>query len=304
MTKKKINIGLFIDTFYPMIDGVINVVDNYARRLNKIANVTVFCPKTRKSFDDTTLPYKVVRCNMLNGAILNIDYDIPMPLISKDFQLDLKNANLDVIHIHSPFALGSTAVNYAKKHNIPVIATMHSQIKQDFMRTTNSKVVTNMLLKHCMKIYNACDVCYAVNDTISDIYLEYGANVKPKVLPNGTDFCYIKEDVSQEINKKFNLKPTEPLLLFVGRINKLKNIFFIADAVKILTAKDINFKMLFVGEGIDLEEFKAYITKLNLNEQVIFAGKITSRKLLAKIYKKATLFLFPSMYDANKSSTN
>ena len=28
---RKINIGLFCDAFYPMIDGVISVVDNYAR---------------------------------------------------------------------------------------------------------------------------------------------------------------------------------------------------------------------------------------------------------------------------------
>ena len=26
-------VGLFIDTWYPMVDGVIKVVDNYARRL-------------------------------------------------------------------------------------------------------------------------------------------------------------------------------------------------------------------------------------------------------------------------------
>ena len=37
----KINIGYFIDTFYPMIDGVIMVVDNYAKRLSKYANVYV-----------------------------------------------------------------------------------------------------------------------------------------------------------------------------------------------------------------------------------------------------------------------
>ena len=29
-------VGLFIDTWYPMVDGVIKVVDNYARRLVKV----------------------------------------------------------------------------------------------------------------------------------------------------------------------------------------------------------------------------------------------------------------------------
>ena len=42
--KDKITIGIFIDTFFPMTDGVIMVVDNYARRLIKYANVIVFTP--------------------------------------------------------------------------------------------------------------------------------------------------------------------------------------------------------------------------------------------------------------------
>ena len=42
---KKMTIGLFTDTFYPFADGVIMVVDNYARRLVKYADVTVFAPK-------------------------------------------------------------------------------------------------------------------------------------------------------------------------------------------------------------------------------------------------------------------
>ena len=41
---KRLKIGLFIDTFFPMIDGVIMVVDNYARRLAKFNDVTVFAP--------------------------------------------------------------------------------------------------------------------------------------------------------------------------------------------------------------------------------------------------------------------
>ena len=38
---KKMIIGLFTDTFYPFADGVIMVVDNYARRLVKYADVNI-----------------------------------------------------------------------------------------------------------------------------------------------------------------------------------------------------------------------------------------------------------------------
>ena len=58
---KEITIGIFNDSFFPMADGVIMVVDNYARRLSKYANVIVFVPSyVNKDFDDSKLPYKVV----------------------------------------------------------------------------------------------------------------------------------------------------------------------------------------------------------------------------------------------------
>ena len=40
--ENRIKIGLFVDAFFPMIDGVAMVVDNYAKRLVKYADVFVF----------------------------------------------------------------------------------------------------------------------------------------------------------------------------------------------------------------------------------------------------------------------
>ena len=69
---KKLTIGLFNDSFYPMADGVIMVVDNYARLLSKRANVIVFVPSYPNNYyDDTTLPYKVVRCKSIKIPFLD-----------------------------------------------------------------------------------------------------------------------------------------------------------------------------------------------------------------------------------------
>ena len=73
---KKITIGLFNDSFPPMTDGVGMVVDNYARRLCKIANVVVFVPGYSKDYDDTIFPYKVVRCKSIKMPFL--DYSLPL----------------------------------------------------------------------------------------------------------------------------------------------------------------------------------------------------------------------------------
>ena len=130
--KDKITIGIFNDAFFPMNDGVTMVVDNYARRLIKYANVIVFAPSYMGSdFDDSALPYKVVRCYSLKTYFL--DYSLPIPKLDKKFKKLLDSYHLDIVHINSPFTLGKEGVKYAKKHNIPCVATMHSQSKQDFM---------------------------------------------------------------------------------------------------------------------------------------------------------------------------
>ena len=124
---KKITIGLFVDSFFPMTDGVIMVVDNYARRLVKYANVIVFAPKYRKKYDDSKLPYQVIRCNSFEPAFF--DYLLPVPKLDMKFYKKLNSCNLDIVHIHSPFTLGKVGVKYAKERNIPCIGTMHSQFK-------------------------------------------------------------------------------------------------------------------------------------------------------------------------------
>lgn len=58
--KRKLKIGLFIDNYYPNIDGVTLVVDNLARCLSKYNDVVVVCPYI-DGCNDSSLPYKVIR---------------------------------------------------------------------------------------------------------------------------------------------------------------------------------------------------------------------------------------------------
>ena len=149
----KLKIGLFIDTFFPMIDGVVMVVDNYARRLCKFANVTVFAPAIpNKNFDDSSLPYKVVRAKSF--PLFFIDYSLPLPDLDNNFKEELKNSKLDIVHIHSPFTIGKVGIKYAKAHNIPVIATMHSQFKQDFKRAVKVDFFANCLTRIVVKTFD------------------------------------------------------------------------------------------------------------------------------------------------------
>lgn len=293
-----IKVGLFLDTYFPMVDGVINVVHNYASRLAADGDfdVTVFVPKHGKKYVDD-FPYKTVRCKSVRFFI--IDYSLPMPAFDRKFKKALKESELDIVHIHSPFMVGSMGVKYAEKHGIPAIATMHSQFEQDFYRATHSKFITKLMLKKVMKVFNRCDEFYGVSPAVSEVFLRYGAKRLPLVLGNGTEMTPAedREAAAASVNERYNLPADMPVFIFVGRITVLKNVLFLAEALAKL--KDKRFRMLFVGDGKDMPALKKLVTKLGLDENVIYLGKISDREQIKALFCRAKLFLFPSMYDAS-----
>ena len=299
--ERRLRIGLFIDTYFPMVDGVIMVVDNYARRLTKIADVTVFAPKVpEKEYDDSGLPYRVVRCKSIPLSFM--DYALPMPDFDREFKRALKEADLDIVHIHSPATIGKMALNYAKKHHIPAIATMHSQYKQDFKRAVKAEWLAKAMTNRLMKFFDQCTECWAVNSEIARIfYEEYGYKELPKVMGNATDMLPLEntELSNKEIDEKYGIAPVQKVFLFVGRLNILKNILFIVDSLKIVKEHGVKFKMLFVGNGQDEEALREKIKEDGLEKEVVLCGRVMDRELMAKIYSRADLFLFPSLYDAS-----
>ena len=299
--EKKLNVGIFCDAFYPMVDGVIQVVDNYARYLSKSCNVTVFAPKGRKKFEDN-FPYKVVRSNIMRVFFLY--NDLPAPSFDQKFRKILKDANLDIVHIHSPFTLGKVGLDYAKKHKVPCVATMHSQFKKDFKRSAKTPFlapVVEILMASIRAVFNNTTENWAVNQEVGRIfYEEYKIKKKPIVMLNGTDMLPF-EDVKYltELKSEYKISSNEKVLLFVGRLNLLKNLDFLVKSLECLKQKDFKFKMLFVGTGQDEEYIKKEVKKRKLQNDVLFLGKITDRKKLSAIYALADLFLFPSLYDCS-----
>ena len=292
-------IGLFIDTFYPMIDGVITVVDNYARILNSYDNteVIVFAPDTGK-YDDGKLPYKVVRCKSIK--VLKLDYSLPLPKIDRKFLKELESYKLDIVHIHSPATIGRLGVEYAKKHNIPLFGTIHSQFYKDFYRATKNKYLSTKLTNNTMKVFEKCDICYTVNEGMKKVVKdEYHFKNDLYIMRNATDWELVEDiNKSRERISKLHKIKNENIFLFVGRINKLKNIFLIVDALNYIKDK-IDYKMLFVGDGQDKNELESKIEEYGLSDRIILCGKCSDRNLLRDYFASSDLFLFPSLYDAS-----
>lgn len=297
METKKLKIALCCDSFYPMIDGVVNVVDNYARILSKKHDVTVFVPESPDKNYKNNFPYKVVRCKI--SPIHFGDYVMPTPALDKNFKKAL-DQDFDIIHLHSPFTVAKTAIKVAKKRNIPLIVTLHSQFKQDFKEKTKSRLLTAIMMKYIAASFNSCQELWTMNPKMEELSHKYGFKGKVFLLPNGCDLKKetLSEEKAAELKNEYS-RHGEKILLYVGRIHKLKNIEFILKTCQILKGKGFPFKMIFVGSGQDYEKFKKMSTNMNLDNVATFAGKISDRNKLQYFYEISDLFVFPSFYDTD-----
>jgi glycosyltransferase involved in cell wall biosynthesis len=296
---KKLKIGMFIDEWYPNIDGVIVVVENLIKNLSKYADVTLVIPKMNDD-KDIFFPVKTIQVDSI--PVLLADYrlglaDLEYLKLKKQF----KNIDFDIIHIHSPFSIGRLGIRIAKDKNIPVIATMHTRWEFEFEKYLKSKVITKLCVKHLIKSYNKCNSSIALNKSLVKVYKDYGYKGKFKIINNGTDLKIVsnKKKALNRVNNLFKLNKNDIVFLFVGRIISIKNIFFILDTLKELKRRKFNFKMIYVGDGPDYDSLNKRINEYDLNNEVILAGKIMDRELLKSIYYRANLFLFPSLFDSS-----
>ena len=294
------NVGLFIDTYYPVIDGVINVVHAYASRLSKKCNVTVFTAEGLNlppDYDDR-FPYKVVRCKAITGRKTD-DYSRPLPMFDPKFDKAIRNANLDIMHIHSAYPIGLTAKILSRKLGIPMIGTLHAHFRPDVIQYTG-KFFGNMLVKLMMTAYNACIECWAVNNSVGILFQkEYGLKSPVFTMPFSTEHYPLEDKVAacREINETYGLNENDFVLSTVGRIDFQKNEEFLIRALVLLKEKVPDFKMLFVGDGGKKKTLEEMVAQFGLQNNVIFCGVVSDIITTMKIYARTNLLLFPSVAD-------
>ena len=294
---EKIKILQMIDTYYPTVDGAINVSHNYARELNKIARCDLATAKpARDECYDERNEFKVIRCS---SSFAPDGYRNAHPNLDSGFKKKIENGGYDIIHCHSPFNMGRYAVSVGKKLGIPVVMTLHTKYYEDIYRVTKSKFLSNLALKYIMRPYTKADSVWTVSESNRKTLRDYGYKGDVVVVKNGTEFVYPDnpEPLIAEVDKLHGLKGKKNVFIFVGRMAMYKNLKLIADALQIVKNAGKEFTMLFVGGGFDFEEFKKYVAHLYLDKNCVFTNLIMDRRLLQGYYLRSDMLIFPSTFD-------
>lgn len=288
-------IGLFCDSFPPIMDGVAVCMQNYAYWMQKkVGNVTVVTPHKNnahyKDYDFSVLDFMSVPVPGRRPYVTGI------PQIDPVFLIKLLQRDFRIIHAHSPFSAGFLASEVAWAQKIPLVATFHSKFRDDFKKEIPVDRVVDQMVKIVVDFFNRADEVWVPQESVIDVIRVYGYKGPLEVVENGSDLVTdYPESFFADARRDLGIGPDEFVLLFVGQHIWQKNTRLIIDALEQL--KDLSFRMFFVGTGYAAEEMKALVREKGLDEKVTFVGVLTDRPSIVKYYAAADLFLFPSLYD-------
>lgn len=292
-----IKIAEFVDTFYPKIDGVARVVDNYAANLNSYDDVDccVFCPEVMKNYKDD-MSYNVIRTKSLP---LLSDYRLPAPKLSNAPAIAFKEIKPDLVHAHSPFTLGHYGLSLARQHGVPFVTTFHSKYYEDFLQRTHSKFLSKILVNYIIRFYNQADSVWTVGSSTAETLRSYGYKGEIVLMDNATVMTYPEDpdECRKLLAENYTIPKKGKNLLFVGRITNQKNLYFMLDTLRFIKDKEI--KLIVVGDGAELKPLKQYAAKAGIADRIVFVGQISDQRILKSFYLESDLFFFPSTYDTS-----
>lgn len=213
------------------------------------------------------------------------------PLYLKSQPLNLRYPSLkklikdnDVIHHHYPFpTIEFTLLRYLKQiSNKKFIITWHANIKNS--RWSWIERIYNPMIE---KLLNRADAVIVTSPQLfeaSNILQKYKEKVH--IIPLSFDPKYSSSNVKKHpFDRCFEL-------LFVGKLRKYKGVEYLIKAIV-----NLEIKLKIVGNGEELQNLKLLVEDLNIVNKVTFVSNADDDQL-AECYKKADLFVLPSINEA------
>ena len=301
-------ICLLNDSFPPVIDGVVNVVMNYAEYLQQDhgAKVIVGTPRYPDT-DYSCYPYKVVAYHSFDTADITSGYRTGNPFAGRSVSR-LAEFKPDIIHTHCPASATVIARILREETLAPVIFTYHTKYDIDIERVVKSKLAAREGIRAMVSNIEACDEIWVVSKGAGESLKALGFKGDYRVMNNGVDLPKGEADpeLVREVTAGFDLPENVPVFIFVGRLMTYKGLPLILDALKILSDSGQDFRMVFIGKGPDRELLEKKAESLGLAgnggggpAKCLFAGPVYDREKLRAWNTRADLFLFPSTFDTN-----
>jgi glycosyltransferase involved in cell wall biosynthesis len=204
---------------------------------------------------------------------------------------DLAEFSPNVVHVSTPDIVGHRAVTWARKNKVAVVASVHTRF-DTYLAYYHLEMLEPIARALMRRFYHRCEVVMAPAVSTAAILRSQRMNRDIVIWGRGIDrdqFNPGRRDMAWR--RSIGIADDEMVIIFLGRIVMEKGLDVFADAIHALDERDVNYRVLVVGEGPARPWFEQQLPG------AIFTGEITGVEL-ATALASADVLLNPSITEA------
>jgi glycosyltransferase involved in cell wall biosynthesis len=276
-------IAIFTDTFYPDVNGVAQTLKKFTNYLEgQRISYKVFAP------DPVSNEYISDHIHRLKSRSFFLYPECRFALPNfMQIKSEIAQFSPDLIHVATPFSVGLSGVYFAKKFNIPLVGSYHTDFN-DYLHFYDLQFLAKPLWKYMKWFHSPFKKLFVPSvDTLEKLKCHGFSNLE--IFPRGVDCqLYHPNYPNAVVRNRYEIS-TKFLLTYVGRLapeKDLKTLMEIANSLPPEMNKDVHW--LIAGDGPLLEELK-----MASLPNMTFTGYLKGEGL-AEVYSATDLFVFPS----------
>lgn len=285
-------IAQFTESYQPVINGVAVAVDLMTAELEQRHFVRVFAPSF-PGHRDQRATFRFPSYSFPHQR----DYPLAIPW-SPRLRGEFDRGEFEVVHTHSPFALGQVGRRWARARRIPLVTTYHTLYVEYthyapmLPQGPTRRCLQQITLSYC----NACDAIAVPTEPVRQVLLEYGVKRPVHVIPTGLKLRPPRPEDPDFPRKELGIPPGAPLALYAGRLAKEKNLELLFEAFGRVAKRLPEARLLIAGGGPVEAEARRMASASGAGERILFAGFVPPEKMAA-VYAAVDVFAFPSKTD-------
>ncbi|MEI6863859.1 MAG: glycosyltransferase [Candidatus Adlerbacteria bacterium] len=291
------------DTYYPHVNGASYFTQRLAASLVARGHEVAVISPSQTTGNDTHVRHGVTLYGVRSFPIVFVPkFRFVLPwIINRRIAKVIQEFKPDIVHIQMHFFVSRQTLKVAQRQHVPVVATNHFMPENlshylpvpQFVRDTINALAWKDAVRVLNKTYGVSSPTKTANT-----FIEPWIGRTLPAISNGIDLALFNPNNDPApAREKYNL-PNKPTLLFVGRLDKEKNVDIVLRAVAIAlgrsptgeTRKEVDIHFIVAGHGAEDTNLKKLAQKLGVAEHVTFTGFVPD-ELLPSLYAAADCFV-------------
>lgn len=286
------HIGVFTYYYYPIINGVVLTIGDWKKEAGRSGiPMTVFTSQAdwKKSTDPDVVEYAAIRLYKKLGFTIPI---FPAGTIEKE----IITRHITLLHVHHPFYIGRLALTIKEKFHLPIVFTYHTRYT-DYIRTYFPSVITKFInlivTRMVVRFMNACDAVTVASESLKYELASKGVRTPIYIAPPGIDTKKFNHGSRMSLRTRYGISDRDTAILYVGRLAKEKNIYFLLRAFLFIHRRMPRTRLLLVGNGLEEESIRTYARRKHIADVVHIITDRTPQNI-ADAYAAADMFVYAS----------